>query len=239
MGADILPFAQLRSSSREAEQHRLAGRGASDSEKLSAAEARIEALTKELKEAKELEQYALEELREAEVRAEEAENRVRNAIARIQSLETGLSAGSADKGWLPALPKDWAAFQEWCDRELVGRIVLHAAAKRSIKKALFDDVEQAARCVRWLANECRHRFLQGGGTLSEEPIEEGIRNSACGGDAFRFEWQSRRLSAEWHVKSGGNTRAPQNCLRIYYAWDDQTQQIVIADMPGHRRTAAS
>jgi hypothetical protein len=48
MGDDILPFSQLRSVSRKAEQDRLANSGASDSEKLVAAENRIAALTKEL-----------------------------------------------------------------------------------------------------------------------------------------------------------------------------------------------
>ena len=39
--------------------------------------------------------------------------------------------------------------------------------------------------------------------------------------------------------SGGNTRDPSRCLRIYYCFDEQTQQIIVSDMPAHRRTAAS
>ena len=86
LGADILPFAQLRSVSRRAEQERLDARGASDSEKLSAAESRIAALNRELTEAKSLEQYALEEADKAQRRAAEAEARERNATAQIQLL---------------------------------------------------------------------------------------------------------------------------------------------------------
>lgn len=239
LGEDVLPFAQLRSYARKAEQDRLARSGASDSEKLSAAENRIAAINKEMSEAKEMERYALEEERKAQLRAEEAESRERNATAQIQTLLQRLSdAGVADDD-VQSLPKKWADFEDWCDSALVGRVALTGAARRGCKKALYTDVEQVARCLIWLANECRKRLLEGGGSLRDEAIEAGIRNAPCGSDEFSFDWQARRLDAAWHVKTGGNTRAPENCLRIYYGWDEQTQQIVVADMPAHRKSGAS
>lgn len=239
LGDDILPFAQLRSYARKAEQDRLASSGASDSEKLSAAENRIAAINKELSEAKDLEQYALEEERSAQLRAEEAESRERNATAQIQALLQRLSAAGVTGDEEQNLPTKWADFEEWCDSVLVGRVSLTGGARRGCKKALYTDVEQAARCLLWLGIECRKRLLEGGGSVRDEPVEDGIRNSPCGSDEFAFDWQAQRLSAAWHVKTGGNTRAPENCLRIYYGWDDQTQQIVVADMPAHRKSGAS
>ncbi len=239
LGDDILPFAQLRSYARKVEQDRLASSGASDSEKLSAAENRIAAITKELREAKDLEQYALEEERKARYRAEEAESRERNATAQIQTLLQRMSDAGVADGEAQSLPQTWVDFEEWCDSTLVGRVALTSSARRGCKKALYTDAEQAARCLLWLGSECRNRLLEGGGSLRDEPVEDGIRNSPCGSDEFEFNWQARRLSAAWHVKTGGNTRAPENCLRIYYGWDDQTQQIVVADMPAHRRSGAS
>lgn len=239
MGDDILPFAHLRSISRKAEQDRLANIGASDAEQLSAAKERIAALEKERDEAMELQDYALEVERKAQTRAEEAESRERNTTAHIQNLLKQLSDAGADREQPLRLPQKWADFEEWCDQALVGRVTLTSAARRGCKKALFGDVEQAARCLSWLATTCRDRWLMGGGSLRDEPVEEGIRNAPCGGDEYTFKWQSRELNAEWHIKTGGNSRAPENCLRIYYGWDDQTQQIIIADMPAHRRTGAS
>lgn len=239
MGEDILPFAHLRSVSRKAEQERLASSGASDGEKLDAAEARIAALAKELNEAKDLEQYALDEERKAHIRAEEAELRERNATAQVQSLLQRLPVGGEAGDHVESLPHSWMEFEEWCDRALVGRVALTGAARRGCKKALFVDVEQAARCMLWLAGVCRERLQIGGGSLRDESVEDGIRNTPCGSDEFTFDWQSQRLTAGWHVKTGGNTRAPENCLRIYYSWDEQTQQIVVADMPAHRKSGAS
>lgn len=239
LGEDILPFTQLRSIARKAEQERLASSGASDSDKLAAAENRIAAISKELTEAKDMEQYALEEERKAQLRAEEAESRERNATAQIQMLLQRLSDAGVVGYEAQTLPNRWSDFEDWCDAVLVGRVALTGAARRGCKKARYADVEQAARCLLWLATECRKRLLEGGGSLRDEAVEDGIRNSPCGSDAFAFNWQGQRLDAAWHVKTGGNTRAPENCLRIYYAYDAQTQQIVIADMPAHRRTGAS
>jgi hypothetical protein len=94
--------------------------------------------------------------------------------------------------------------------------------------------------LKWLATKARESLMgQTGLVLSELPIEVGVRNAHCGSDQFDLDWNGRRFTADWHVKNGGNTRDPKRCLRIYYFWDDETNQIVIADMPAHRRSAAS
>ncbi len=238
LGSDILPFAQLRSVSRRAEQESLAARGATDSEKLSAAENRIAALTNELAEAKDMERYAFEEADAAQRRAGEAESRERNATSRVQML----IQKAAELGIQPhtnPLPSTWHEFEDWTDSELTGRVVLASAARRGCKKSLYSDVAQAARCLLWLATDCRDRFLNGGGSLRDEPVDSEIRNSPCGSDEFTFTWQGHQITADWHIKNGGNTRDPTNCLRIYYAWDDQTQQIIVADMPAHRNSGAT
>jgi hypothetical protein len=239
LGQDILPFAQLRTYARKAEQERLANSGASDEQQLKAAAERIKALEAERDEAKLESQGWTDEAEIALLRAEEAERREHNAIIRVQSLLEQLSDAGVTEDENGNLPQKWSDFEEWCDKALVGRVALSGAARRGCKKALYRDVEQAARCLLWLASECRNRLSEGGGSLREEPVEDGIRNSACGNDEFSFDWQSQRLIASWHVKTGGNTRAPEYCLRIYYGWDERTQQIIIADMPAHRKTGAS
>ncbi len=75
--------------------------------------------------------------------------------------------------------------------------------------------------------------------MRDEQIEEGIRNAPCGNDEFEVTWEGRTHSVDWHVKTGGNTRDPARCLRIYYFWEPSSKVIVIADMPAHRRTGAS
>ena len=100
LGRYILPFTQLRSYARKAEQDSLARSGASDTAKLSAAKKRIIAITNELPEAKGLEQYAFEEENKARLRVQEDESRKRNATAHVQTLlqrlsDAGLSGDEA------------------------------------------------------------------------------------------------------------------------------------------------
>ncbi len=138
------------------------------------------------------------------------------------------------------LPKIWGNFVEWCDANLAGQLSLAPAARKGIKNAEFEDVETVARCINWLATECREWRKKGGdGSLREVIVEDGIRNSPCGGDEYDVDWQGRRYTADWHVKNGGNTRDPKRCLRIYYFWEPNSQQIVVTDMPAHRRTRMS
>jgi hypothetical protein len=96
------------------------------------------------------------------------------------------------------------------------------------------------RYLLWLANEYRNwRIIGGEKDTRDFPVEGGIWNSPCGGDEFDFDWQGRRQTADWHIKSEGNTRDPRRCLMIYYFWEPETEQVVIAHLPSHRHTAIS
>ena len=71
--------------------------------------------------------------------------------------------------------------------------------------------------------------MSGGGTTYVKRRSDGIRNSRVG-ELLRFDWNGRRLSADWHIKMVGNTRSssmPSHILLL----DDQTQQIIVSDMP--------
>ena len=61
------------------------------------------------------------------------------------------------------------------------------------------------------------------------------------GDAFVVAWgpKGEKRVLAWHLKNGGNTRDPERCLRIYYFWDDETQQVVVGSLPGHLKTRAT
>lgn len=236
---DVLNFSTVRNSSLEFKQKKLKVEGASEREQLSAAMQRIKALEKQIEEEKASLEYFSNEHSLAEDRAEAAEVQSRAAAFRIQTLLAQLTANGEEPAGI-ALPDSWEDFANWCDVNLAGQVMLTPHARRSVRAPVFEDVELAARCLLWLATKGRDWFIGGGGgTIRDEPVEDGVRNAHCGSDQFDFEWQGDHYTADWHVKNGGNTREPRRCLRIYYCWDASTQQIVIADMPAHRRTGAS
>ncbi len=149
--------------------------------------------------------------------------------------ETLRNRGAAE--WEVASPPPaWDAVPEWVASNLGGMVALAPLARRNLRDATFEDLALVHRCLLWLAG----RATGTAGTLLDAIVEPGVRVRPCGGDAFAFDdGTGRRLTADWHVKAGGNTRDPRRCLRIYFAWDAAARTFVIADMPGHRDSLVS
>ena len=240
LGTDVLPFATIRNATLQLKQQQLENEGASDTQKLEAANARIKALEAELTDASDVEGLLLDENRHAEERAQAAEAQLNAASFRIQQLLEQIKQRGQTPDADIQLPSSWRDFDDWCDQNLIGRVVLAPQARNGVRTPAFENAQLAARCLLWLANEYRDRRLDSGeGSLRDHVLEPGIRNSLCGADEFRVTWQGQSHTVDWHIKNGGNTRDPRRCLRIYYFWDAITQQVVIADMPAHRHTGAT
>jgi hypothetical protein len=239
LGTDILAFSSLKAQELQQRQLVLQNTGATDREQLEAANIRIELLSGQLQQSQNYEQQFSDLHQEAEQRAETAEAQLRASAFRIQQLLSQIEASGVAPDARITLPDNWSDFAIWCDVNLAGRVILAPQARRSIKDAEFEDVGLAARCLLWLANEYRTTKLEGGGALRDAKIENGVLNAHCGNDEYQIDWQGIGHDVEWHVKNGGNTRDPVRCLRIYYFWDETSQQAVVASMPAHRRTDAS
>ena len=240
LGHDVVTFAEVRSAALERERETKAATPVAEAQRLEEALRQIEALASERDELRKRADENFNLAQQEEERAGIAERQLAYARVRIHDLEARLDAIGQrpdDDAW--PLTETWNGVADWCDQKLIGRLSLAPAARQGLKKAQFDDLPLAMRCLLWLARECRDRRLHGGGPLANVPVEPGVENAPCGADTFRFDFQGRRMEADWHIKNGGNTRDPARCLRIYYAWDEVTQQVVVAEMPGHRRTGAS
>lgn len=240
LGREVLPFAAIRNASLQLRQETLKTEDASTAEQLAAANARIEALEAQVEEQSEENEYFADEFKKERARAEAAEAQAQNTAYHIQELTKRLKEAGSDPDTGIELPESWVEFVDWCNRHLSGRLVLTPRAQSGIRKPDYQDVETAARALLWLANDCRDQRMNGGdGSINNLTIFDGVMNASCGSDTYDFDWSGRRFSADWHVKNGGNTRDPVRCLRIYYCFDPQTQQIIVSDMPAHRRTGAT
>lgn len=240
LGYDVLSFAEIRNVTLKLRQQTLRKEKFSESEQLAIANDRITALEKGIEQQKSEQEYYVTEYVKERKRAEAAESQAYNSSARTQSLIGQLKAKGDDPDANIALPETWADLCDWCDKHLTGRLVLTPNARRGARNPDYRDVETAARCLLWLAADSRDTRIAGGsGSINNKTIMDGIQNASCGSDTYDFDWNGRRLSADWHIKNGGNTRDPSRCLRIYYCFDEQTQQIIVSDLPAHRRTGAS
>ena len=240
LGKDVVTFASLRARSLELQQSALQNAGAPDKEQLQTALTTIRIIEDRVKEEHRDQQQFFSWYEQAEERAKGAEAQLLASGFRIRQLIEQIKQAGAAPDATITLPRKWEEVPNWCDTNLAGRVSLSPQARRGLRDSVFDDVQQAARCLLWLANDYHAaRTNAGDGTLRDRTIEQGIANAHCGSDQFEFEWQSRKHLVDWHIKNGGNTRDPRRCLRIYYFWDDNSQQAVVASMPEHRRTGAS
>lgn len=240
LGREVLAFAPLRNAALHARREQLNDEGAAESERLAVVQDQVKALEADVADAVAMQEYFSDEAQKEKERAEAAETQLRASAYRIQQLQDLLDAGGEVAQPVVELPQRWAEFVGWCDANFAGRLALAPAARRGTRQPEFDDVALAARSLVWLATTYRDGRRNGAdGDFRDHYFEEGIRNSPCGGDEFDFDWQGRRHTADWHIKNGGNTRDPKRALRIYYCWDPETEQVVVADMPAHRTSAVS
>lgn len=237
---DVYSFSSIRILKSDLDRKTI-NANASESERLESANKRILALEAEIKSTKEDAQKSWQTAFEEDERAKAAERELNSARIRIRSLEEALKKRVDNElnETSEDFPKKWELFADWADKTLIGKLVLLPAARRGTKRPQYQDPELTARAVAWLAEECRNRRMSGGGELANIPIGYGLENAPCGTDSFTVIYQTRRIEIDWHVKNGGNTRSPERCLRIYYGWDDVSEQIIVADLPAHRRSGAS
>jgi hypothetical protein len=234
-----LSFSAIRELSLDRTRGQLEREAATDTEQLKAARAQIGALKEDLSKALDAQQWLSDEHKTGEDRAKTAEAQLTAASYRIRQLIEQLKERGESPDANILLPTIWTDFADWCEKNLIGRVLLSPRARREVKAPMFRDIAVTARCMLWLANEYRERRLNGGDGDLRIQIESGIQNDRCGADSFQIDWQGAPTDVEWHIKNGGNTRSPDRCLRIYYFWDDASQQVVIASMPAHIHTGAT
>lgn len=159
--------------------------------------------------------------------------------------ERGLTAAAP-------LPSSFEQIEDWCSAEFPGRLILLPRAVRSLKNARFKDVALVAESLRALAHEGRefHAGAPGGKQAFEERLRAlgvedrgAITDSRAGeqGDEYfvRFPPHSdRKRKLERHLAKGSD-HDPRNCLRIYYFFDEDSQTIVVGDLPGHLKNRQS
>lgn len=131
-------------------------------------------------------------------------------------------------------PQTWPEVGVWAKASFSGRLALTGSALRSMKKAVYQDIDKVTKSLCWLADTCRQHWISGKAQSMAETIDSGLRNAHCGSDRYDVIWLGVRRFVDWHIKSGGNSRSPERCLRIYYFWDAAAGLIVVDHLPSHR-----
>lgn len=226
--------------------------GRSDAELIELLELENAELTKDGEDWEALAQSEQEAREEETARREEKETEnywLRERVRQLES-ETEQIIGSSIGDQVP-IPESLNQLREWTGRHIVGRIFVTGKALRAAKNSPFTDVRLAYKAVLLLANEYRQMHVESTDE-NKQAFERklaglGLENARSGdetrlreeGDEFLVPWGKGKQLLTWHLKNGGNTRDPTRCFRLYYFWDDESQQVVIGSMPGHLHTRAT
>jgi len=242
-------FAEAKRTAAELRRRSAKQSGSSNDELLALAEDEISQLKNDLA-SQGQESGELLEVAEAEREAAGAEVlRLQGTLyhlqQRLQSLET--ADGEATDA---PIPSDLAELEQWAATHLAGTVELHNRALRGAKDSEYEDVSVIYQSLLLLRDYYVPMRRQGGPELKqafdqrcqELGIEEqqSFSGNRAGeqGDTYFIRMGHRRVELDRHLKKG-NSREPRYCFRLYFFWDDTTNQVVVGWLPSHLSTRAS
>ena len=176
----------------------------------------------------------------------DAQESVHNLTLRVaqlekrKDLEASASAWSAEhRLWDSASSLEY--LETWATAQ-VGKVALTGRALSGAKKSLYAEPGHIYKALAFLAGPYRDYRC---GKLSKPDMEAALAKSGCQlagsagasvagmqGDAYFVKWGGRRVMMDMHLRRGGG-RDERYCLRIYFFWDAESQQVVVGWLPSH------
>jgi hypothetical protein len=239
----------------------------SDKEKIAALETEIDALAAEreslMSQVASL-QDAVNETSQLRDLAYEDNNLLRESVdrmkaqsfalsARIRTLEARVSSPEGEPFGPTVIPDSFEDLQEWAENEFPDRLVILPKAERAAKKAKYSDVSHIYKCLTLLATHYvdMRRGVDGASERYEKEAL-GLRvDVSSSGDAvsdrryrdqFRAQYTDGQIELDLHLAPAKGTSErgshdPRKTYRIYFAWDDELQVVVVGSLPDHLTTS--
>jgi hypothetical protein len=224
--------------------------GGSDKELLAMALADNDQLRKELGELKkdsdQLLQTADEERQQALQAAQQANARAEALKRQVQALETRLEEIGERPSDIPT-PDTLDEFEEWCQRYLTGHVELHNRAYQGVKKSQYHDNRFMYQALLLLRNfyvpmrrqpsgaakaaydaECQRLSLEESDSISDSRLGEQ-------GETYIVNYAGKKCALDRHLKHG-TSKEQRFCFRLYFFWDEDSEQAVVGWLPSHLDT---
>lgn len=159
---------------------------------------------------------------------------------RIEILETKLN--EQGRSTELANPKDYTEMPDWAAKSFAGRLRIHNRAARSLKKANYEKIDDVINGLRLLANDYRDlktnkidlmEFddkMNGYGLSLTRSISEN-RAGEQGAEYF-IKHKGREIFLDQHITKG-TSKDTRYCLRIYFHYDEEDNEIIVGWLPSH------
>lgn len=243
-------YATIRRFSAQLGLERAKNAGSSDKDMLHLALEEVSQLQKAIEDQKKHDDELLEtadaERQEAIQAAQQANARADVLRRQVQALEARLEAVGERPSEIPT-PDVLNDFQGWSEMYLTGIVELHNRAFQGIKKSQYQDSSFLYKALLLLRNyyvpmrrdpsdaarkayddECGRLGLEESGTISKERVGEQ-------GDTYVVNYAGKRRILDRHLKKGAS-KDQRNCFRLYFFWDEDSEQAVVGWLPSHLDT---
>lgn len=224
--------------------------GSSEAELLAMAMEEVSQLHKALEEQQkdndELLETAEGEREQALQASQQASARSDALMRQVEALEKRLESAGKKSIEIP-IPDNFDNFATWCESYLSGYVDLHNRAFQGIKKSVFHDCRFVYRALLLLKNyyvtmrrepgeevrqayeeACRRLQLEETNTISDARLGEQ-------GDTYIVNYAGRKRTLDRHLKNG-TSKDQRYCFRLYFFWDQDSQQVVVGWLPSHLDT---
>lgn len=189
--------------------------------------------------------------RELEQEIDRLKAQIFGISTRNRVLESKLAEDDAGQPVIEHL-NSYEDLEDWAEQYFAGRLVVLPKAARAAKKAIYSDLEHISRCLTLLAFHyvdmrrgvelAAERYKKNCEALRVEisDVGEALQNHRYR-QQFLAPYQRGYIELDQHLAPAPGTsdrgsRDPQKTYRIYFAWDQEQEVVVIGSLPGHLTT---
>ena len=217
--------------------------GSTDENPLALAKKEIAELTNENKELQELLNVAECERDQALDEKDQALKESWPLRARINTLQEELK--NSGRLARPKIPNGLEGFKRWCDAHISDSVKIHSRAIQGVKKSLYKDPRLIYRALLLLHDYYVPMRREGGNKRKKAfekecenlGVKEGLSGSETSqgekGKKYLIEYPSGRERRLDHHLIKGNAHDERHCFRLYFFWDEESENVVVGWLPSH------
>lgn len=173
--------------------------------------------------------------------------KVRDLLARPAGSGSSLDEVDEEEPEAVEPITDLSGLPEWALKN-TDRITILSRALNGAKKSLYENPAAVFAALELLAGPYRDYRMAKLDKVSLNAAfatagvqfagSVGANVAGSQGEAYFVSWSGRRRFLEFHLGKGGG-RDERYCMRIYFFWDDETQQVVVGWLPSHLSNSLS
>lgn len=240
---EVLPtFETVRHLASKAQRQAAQLAGTGDAALLALADAEIKKLEASLHEQKQTYDGLITDLEQQLADAQESQREAASQLANFRQRVATMAATAMSSGATTQVPTSLANFEAWCQSNLTGSVTVLGRALRGVKQSVYEQPSLIYEAL-LLLRDFYVPMRRDGTVEAKERFEAGLRrlkleNSLIGeskrfnGAQYSVRFGGRPREFEWHLKRG-DARDRTHCFRLYYFWDDETQNVIVGWLPSH------